>query len=303
MQQDRPATPVLAAPQRLGGVRSRLSTSRRTLIRNPNMAAGLFILILASVLAIFASQIGGIGGRSPVQSQALDRLEPPSSRFWFGTDGIGRSVYSRSIHGTRLSLTVGASVATVTMIAGAVIGTLSGYYRRLDDIIMRFMDGLMAIPGFLLALSLVALLGPSVQNVVIAISVADTPGIVRIVRSSVLSLREQQFIDAAKAIGANPVRILARHIFPQLVGPLIVQGTFIFALAILNEAGLSFLGAGVPPHVPSWGNMMGENRLYMQVAVWTVFFPGLFVAITVLGVNLVGDGLRDNLDPRLRRRM
>lgn len=302
MQQP-PATSVLAAPQRLSGVRSGLSTSKRVLSRNPNMAAGLFILILASVLAIFASQIGGIGGRSPVQSQALDRLEPPSSRFWFGTDGIGRSVYSRSIHGTRLSLTVGASVAAVTMIAGAIIGTLSGYYRRLDDVIMRFMDGLMAIPGFLLALSLVALLGPSIQNVVIAISVADTPGIVRIVRSSVLSLREQQFIDAAKAIGANPVRILARHIFPQLVGPLIVQGTFIFALAILNEAGLSFLGTGVPPHIPSWGNMMGENRLYMQVAVWTVFFPGLFIAVTVLGVNLVGDGLRDNLDPRLRRRM
>ncbi len=267
------------------------------------MAAGLFILILAAVLAIFASQIGGIGERSPNKSQALDRLESPSTRFWFGTDGIGRDIYSRTIHGTRLSLRVGASVAAVTMVVGAVIGTLTGYYRRLDDIIMRFMDGLMAIPGFLLALSLVALLGPSVQNVVIAISVADTPGIVRIVRSSVLSLREQQFIDAAKAIGANPVRILARHIFPQLVGPLIVQGTFIFALAILNEAGLSFLGAGVPPHIPSWGNMMGENRLYMQVAVWTVFFPGLFVAVTVLGVNLVGDGLRDNLDPRLRRRM
>ena len=302
MQQD-PAATVLVEPQRLHRVRRGFSTSRRVLSRNPNMAAGLFILLLASVLAIFADQIGGIGGRSPVQSQALDRLEPPSSRFWFGTDGIGRSVYSRSIHGTRLSLTVGASVAAVTMIAGAIIGTLSGYYRRLDDIIMRFMDGLMAIPGFLLALSLVALLGPSIQNVVIAISVADTPGIVRIVRSSVLSLREQQFIDAAKAIGANPVRVLARHIFPQLVGPLIVQGTFIFALAILNEAGLSFLGTGVPPHVPSWGNMMGENRLYMQVAVWTVFFPGLFIAVTVLGVNLVGDGLRDNLDPRLRRRM
>lgn len=303
MQQDRPAASVLVPPQRLGGVRIRLSTSRRVLSRNPNMAAGLFILILAAVLAIFASQIGGIGERSPNKSQALDRLESPSTRFWFGTDGIGRDIYSRTIHGTRLSLRVGASVAAVTMVVGAVIGTLTGYYRRLDDIIMRFMDGLMAIPGFLLALSLVALLGPSVQNVVIAISVADTPGIVRIVRSSVLSLREQQFIDAAKAIGANPVRILARHIFPQLVGPLIVQGTFIFALAILNEAGLSFLGAGVPPHIPSWGNMMGENRLYMQVAVWTVFFPGLFVAVTVLGVNLVGDGLRDNLDPRLRRRM
>lgn len=302
MQEERQAVTTLSPSNRLDKYQKSLSGARRALRNNPNMAMGLSILILASILAIFASQIGNVGGRDPSKSQAMDRLESPSATFWFGTDGIGRSIYSRTIHGTRLSLRVAASVVVITMIAGAVLGTLTGYYSRVDDIIMRFMDGLMAIPGFLLALSLVALLGPSVLNVVIAISVADTPGIVRIVRSSVLSLKEQQFIDAAKAIGASPIRILFRHVYPQLVGPMIVQGSYIFAVAILSEAGLSFLGAGVPPHIPSWGNIMGENRLYMQVAVWTVFFPGLFVAITVLGINLVGDGLRDNLDPRLRRR-
>ena len=303
MQEGQRALEVVAPPQRFDRYRRNLAGSGRALGRNPNMAAGLFILVLVSLVAIFASQIGNIGGRHPTKVHPFERLDSPSKKYWFGSDGVGRDVYSRAIQGTRLSLRIGASVAAITMVAGAVLGTLTGYYRRLDDIIMRFMDGLMSIPGFLLALSLVALLGPSVMNVVIAISVADTPGIVRIVRSSVLSLREQQFIDAAKAIGANPLRILSRHIYPQLVGPLLVQGTFIFAVAILSEAGLSFLGAGVPPHIPSWGNMMGENKLYMQVAVWTIFFPGLFVAFTVLGVNLLGDGLRDNLDPRLRRRM
>ena len=242
----------------------------------------------------------------PFRPDPWTTLSGPSGTHWFGTDGVGRSVYSRSVHGTKLSLRIAAMVVVITIVAGATFGTLAGMgirigFIRVDDVIMRVMDGLMAIPGFLLALSLVALLGASVQNVVIAISIADTPGVVRIVRSSVLSIKELQFVEAARAIGANPIRVVTRHVMPQMVGPLIVQATYIFALAILNEAGLSFLGAGVPPHIPSWGNMMGENRLYMQVAVWTVFFPGLCVAITVLGVNLLGDGLRDNLDPRLRR--
>ena len=303
MQEGQRTVMVVVEPDRLDRYRRNLTGARRALGRNPNMAAGLFILVFVSVLAIFAVQIGNVGGRHPNQTQAMVRLSSPSGEFWFGTDAVGRDIYARAIHGSRLSLRVGASVAAITVVAGAIFGILTGYYKRLDDVIMRFMDGLMAIPGFILALSLVALLGPSVKNVVIAIAIADTPGLVRIVRSSVLSLREQQFIDAANAIGASELRILVRHIFPQLVGPLIVQGTFIFAIAILSEAGLSFLGVGVPPNIPSWGNMMGENRLYMQVAVWTLFFPGLFIAFTVLGVNLLGDGLRDNLDPRLRRRM
>lgn len=281
-------------------------SARKILRYNPNMTAGLLILIIAVIMALFSSQIGNIGDRHPEKLAPFDRLKAPSSQHWFGTDGVGRSVYSRAVHGAKLSLRIAAMVVVITITAGAVLGTLAGMqlklgFIRIDDVIMRVMDGLMAIPGFLLALSLVALLGASVQNVVIAISIADTPGVVRIVRSSVLSIKELQFVEAAKAIGANPIRVVTRHVMPQMVGPLIVQSTYIFALAILNEAGLSFLGAGVPPHIPSWGNMMGENRLYMQIAVWTVFFPGLCVAVTVLGVNLLGDGLRDNLDPRLRR--
>ncbi|MYC05709.1 MAG: ABC transporter permease [Chloroflexi bacterium] len=264
---------------------------------NPNMALGLFILVLALLMAIFAPLI------STDDPQALDpvnRLKGPSGEAFFGTDSVGRDVFSRTIYGSRLSLAIGASVTIATIFIGVVIGIVAGYYKMVDNIVMRFMDGLMAFPSFLLAIALVALLGASFQNVVIALSVVETPRVVRIVRGSVLSLRERQYVEGALAVGARPLRILATHIFPNLVAPLTVQATYVFALAILVEAGLSFLGAGVPPYIPSWGNMMGDAKLFMQLAVWTIFFPGLFLSLTVLGANLLGDGLRDTLDPRLR---
>jgi peptide/nickel transport system permease protein len=264
------------------------------------MALGLLIFLLAVAMAVFAPLIAP---QDPNWLVPNDRLLAPSGEHYFGTDQVGRDVFSRAVFGSRLSLIVGASVGFIATFLGGALGVLSGYYRRLDDILMRFVDGLMAFPGFLLALALVAILGPSLQNVITAIVIVDTPGVLRITRSSVLSLREAQYVEAAKAVGAGPFRILTRHVFPQLVAPLLVQGTYIFAIAILAEAGLSFLGAGVPPIVPSWGNMMGESKIYVQIAVWTLFFPGLFIALTVLGVNLVGDGLRDTLDPRLRRRI
>ena len=277
--------------------RERLMAFQLVLRSNPNMAIGLFILVLAVMLAAFAPFIAT---DAPKELFTEPRLQAPSRDAYFGTDSVGRDVFSRTIYGSRLSLGIGASVTILTLIGGVVIGITAGYYKLADNVVMRFMDGLMAFPSFLLAIALVALLGASFQNVVLALSVVETPRVVRIVRGSVLSLRERQYVEGALAVGARPLRILAKHIFPNLVAPLTVQATYVFALAILVEAGLSFLGAGVPPDVPSWGNMMGDANLLKQLAPWMIFFPGLFLSLTVLGANLLGDGLRDTLDPRLR---
>ena len=277
--------------------RERLTAFQLVLRNNPNMAIGLFILVLAVMLAAFAPFIAT---DAPKDLFTEPRLQAPSRDAYFGTDSVGRDVFSRTIYGSRLSLGIGASVTILTLIGGVVIGITAGYYKLADNVVMRFMDGLMAFPSFLLAIALVALLGASFQNVVLALSVVETPRVVRIVRGSVLSLRERQYVEGALAVGARPLRILATHIFPNLVAPLTVQATYVFALAILVEAGLSFLGAGVPPDVPSWGNMMGDANLLKQLAPWMIFFPGLFLSLTVLGANLLGDGLRDTLDPRLR---
>jgi len=274
--------------------------TRRALIKNPNMLFGLILLLIMSTMAIFSGQITDV---DPRHIDTIERLKSPSSEYYFGTDHLGRDIFARVVYGSRLSLIVGIAVAVITMAGGVVLGLISGYYRTLDAVIMRLMDGLMAIPSFLLAIALVAMLGASLQNVIIALSVVETPRVVRVVRSSVLTLRERVYVEAAEAIGAQGVRIMARHIFPNTVPPLIVQGTYIFALAILVEAGLSFLGAGTPPDIPSWGNIMGEARLYVRVAEWIMFFPGLFLSLTVLAINLIGDGLRDTLDPTLARRM
>jgi peptide/nickel transport system permease protein len=274
--------------------------ARRALIKNPNMLFGLILLIIMSAMAIFSALITDV---DPRYIDTIERLRSPSSQYLFGTDHLGRDIFARVVYGSRLSLIVGIAVAIITMVGGVVMGLISGYYRTLDAIIMRLMDGLMAIPSFLLAIALVAMLGASLQNVIIALSVVETPRVVRVVRSSVLTLRERVYVEAAEAIGARGIRIMARHIFPNTVPPLIVQGTYIFALAILVEAGLSFLGAGTPPDIPSWGNIMGEARLYVRVAEWIMFFPGLFLSLTVLAINLIGDGLRDTLDPTLARRM
>ena len=288
---------VLRPPAGVARIVGRLADVRRGLFSNPNMAIGFFILVAASLVAIFAPVIAS---RDPLELDPYSRLLSPSTEFYFGTDQLGRDIFSRTLHGARLSLKVGLFVAALTMSLGTAIGLITGYYRALDNIVMRFMDSLMAIPSFLLAIALVAILGASLANVVIALTVVETPRVVRLARGSVLSLRERDFVQAAEAVGANAPRILAVHIFPNVAAPLLVQGTYIFALAILVEAGLSFLGAGVPPYIPSWGNMMGEAKTYIHLAAWIAFFPGLFLSLTVLGANLVGDGLRDKLDPRLR---
>ena len=298
-QRQEQATPEVA---KYSALNLRTLTSRLWVLtrRNPTMMGGIAIVVFMAILAVLAPLLNTI---DPKEIDPRNRFLSPSMDTWFGSDNVGRDVYSRTIFGTRVSLIVGFAVAIIATFSAAMIGVLSGYYRKLDAVIMRFMDGLMSIPSVLLAMALMALLGGSVQNVIIALCVVETPRAVRIVRSSVLSLREQMFVDAARALGTSPLRILYLHILPNTLAPLIVQATYIGASAVLVEAYLSFLGAGPPPDVPSWGNIMAEGRNYIRRAVWVIFFPGIFLTLTVLGINLAGDGLRDNLDPRLRRRM
>jgi len=235
--------------------------------------------------------------------QALDvkaRLLTPSARHWFGTDDVGRDVWSRVIYGARLSMLVGGSVVLLSVAGGLVVGLLGGYYRAVDNVVMRVMDGLMAFPGIILAIALMASLGPSVTNVIVALGIVYVPRVARIVRGSVLVIRETPYVEAARALGVADTTILWRHILPNCLSPVIVQGSFIFAAAVLGEAALSFLGVGAPPYVPSWGNVLAEGRLYLQQAPWLTLFPGAAIMATILGLNLFGDGLRDLLDPKLR---
>ena len=267
--------------------------------RNPTLTLGLLIVAFMAAVSIAAPLIDG---QAPNFINPVDRLQSPSASHWFGTDQVGRDVYARVIHGGRISLVVGFSVAALTMGFGAVIGLVSGYFRRADTFIMAAMDGVMAIPMILLAIALVATLGASTQNVIIALCVVHLPREVRVVRANVLSLREQQYVEAARAIGASHWRILGRHVFPGTVPALIVQGSFTCSTAILAEATLSFLGAGASPEVPSWGRMMAESTSYFQLASWTIMFPGVALGLSVLSISLIGDGLRDVLDPKLSRR-
>jgi peptide/nickel transport system permease protein len=230
-------------------------------------------------------------------------LQPPSAEYWFGTDNLGRDVFARTVYGARASLLVGLSVAVVSVAGGLIIGLAAGYYRRFDSVVMRLMDGLMAIPSILLAIALVSLTHGGVGIVILAITIPEVPREVRLVRAVVLSVREQPFVEAAIAGGARTVKVLRRHILPSTIAPLTVQGTYVCASAILVEAGLSFLGAGIPPNIPTWGNMIASCRLYLAIAPWTIFAPGICLAIVVLAVNLLGDGMRDRLDPRLARRL
>jgi peptide/nickel transport system permease protein len=273
---------------------------REALRRHPTALLGALTLSLLILMAVLAPFLGTV---DPQAISPIRRLREPSEVYWFGTDMLGRDVYSRVVYGARVSLAVGLSVAALATIIGLAVGLLTGFVRRLDGLVMRVMDGLMSIPGVLLAIALIALTKASLENVIIAITVTEMPRVVRLVRSLVLSLREQPYVDAAIAAGTRTARILVRHILPNTIAPLLVQGTYICASAMLTEAILSFLGAGTPPNIPSWGNIMAEARSLFQIANYLIFFPGIFLSLAVLSVNLLGDGLRDALDPRLARNM
>ena len=275
------------------------AVTQRVLSKNPNMLGGLIVLSVMVSIAVVAGFIDRI---DPYALDPFTRLQSMSAEHWFGTDNIGRDVYSRTLHGGRISLAVGALVAVSVSLVGAALGLTVGYFRRVDEVVMRFMDGVMAFPSLLLALALIAALGASFINIIIVISVVDTPRMVRVVRGSVLSVREMDFVTAAFALGAKAPRIMGLHILPNILAPVIIQATFVFASAMLTEAALSFLGAGINPETPTWGNMIGQGRTFFQRAIWIMIFPGVFLSMTVLSINLVGDGLRDALDPKLRRR-
>jgi peptide/nickel transport system permease protein len=268
--------------------------------RRPTIALGLALLLAMTLIALLAPFLGTV---DPTALSPAKRLRPPSGDYWFGTDAFGRDIYSRVIFGSRISLTVGCSVALLASGAGLLIGLISGYIRVLDGLIMRIMDGMMSIPPILLAVALMALTRASVQNVVLAITLAEIPRVSRLVRSVVLTIREQPYVDAARASGSTTSRIVLRHILPNTLAPLTVQATYICGSAIIVESILSFIGAGTPPIIPSWGNIMADGRTLWQVKPYIIFFPAVFLSLTVLAVNLLGDGLRDALDPRLAKKL
>ncbi|MEN9773514.1 MAG: hypothetical protein RL322_584 [Pseudomonadota bacterium] len=268
--------------------------------RHPTVAVGGLIVLLLIGLALLAPWLGT---RDPTALSPIHRTRNPSAQFWFGTDLLGRDVYSRVLYGARISLIVGFSVAALCFVFGTLIGLVSGFVRWVDAIVMRIMDGLMSIPTILLAIALIALTRASLENVIIAITIAEVPRVVRLVRGVTLTLREQPFVEAAVAAGASPWRVIFRHVFPNTVAALTVQLTYICGLAILAEASLSFIGAGVPPSIPSWGNIMAEGRSLWQIKPHMIIFPAIFLSATILAINMLGDGLRDSIDPRMAKRI
>ena len=268
--------------------------------RHPTVAFGLALIAVIALVSALAPHLGTV---DPIRFSPAQRLRPPSDRFWFGTDSFGRDVYSRTMYGGRISLVIGFSVALLATTVGLAIGLVAGYLRTADAILMRLMDGLMAIPSILLAIAIIAITRASVRGVLLAIAIPEIPRVVRLVRGIVLTLREQPYVEATRGLGSGLPRILLRHLLPNTLAPLTVQATYICAVAILIEAALGFLGAGTPPEIPSWGNIMAEGRTNFQVGPWMILFPGAFLALVVLAVNLVGDGLRDLLDPRFARRL
>ncbi len=268
--------------------------------KNPAIAIGGGLIAMMILIAIFAPLLFTV---DPTALATSKRTREPSGLNWFGTDMLGRDIYSRVLYGARVSLTVGFCVALFASIIGLTIGLLSGFVRWADAIIMRVIDGMMSIPPILLAIALMALTRGSIQNVIIAITLAEIPRVARLVRGVVLSLREQPYVEAAIAAGTRTPMIILRHILPNTLAPMSVQATYICASAMIVESILSFIGAGVPPTVPSWGNIMAEGRALWQVKPFIILFPALFLSITVLAVNLLGDGLRDALDPRMAKRL
>ena len=269
----------------------------RRLAAHRSFQIGAILILLLALAAIFAPVLSGI---DPSSMKVRFRFKPPSAAFPFGTDNFGRDIFTRVLYGARVSLWIGLAVAAMSGLCGAIIGILAAQFRSLDSILMRFMDALMSFPAILLALGITAALGPRMESVIIALTVAYVPAGVRIVRASALVVRELDYVEAARIAGASHFRIMFRHILPNSVGPLLVHVTFVFAYSILAEAALSFLGVGVQPPTPSWGNIIAEGRDYATQAWWVMLFPGLGISLAALGLNLLGDGLRDILDPRLK---
>nr|WP_234642153.1 ABC transporter permease [Delftia tsuruhatensis] len=284
------------------GPQSTANPSRRALMRTLGSWPVLLSLLVLAALVLAAVGAPLLTATDPTAIDPAQRLRPVSPQHWLGTDAYGRDIYSRVLHGARVSLLVGLGVAAFSLVAGLLIGVLAGYFRWVDAIVMRVMDGLMAIPGILLAIALVSISGSSLLTVLAAITIPEVPRVVRLVRGVILGVRNEPYVEAALTLGTPLPTLMLRHLVPNTMAPLIVQCTYIFASAILTEAILSFLGAGVPPEVSSWGNIMAEGRAYFQLLPGLVLYPGLLLSLTVLGVNLLGDALRDVLDPRMARR-
>lgn len=280
----------MAAVRRVGPALARI-------LRNRSLVVGAAMLLFVLLIACFASVLAPY---DPLRTNFRLRLAPPSAAHWFGTDHFGRDLLSRVMYGGRVSMEIGFLVVIATGIFGTAIGTIAGYFRLLDNLVMRLMDALMAFPAILLSIVISAVLGASMINVVIALSIATTPHTARIVRGSVLVAREMQYVEAARALGAGDTRVLLGHVLPNTLAPLIVRLTYVFAIAILAEAVLSYIGVGPPPPTPTFGNIIAGERDFMITAPWVTIFPGLAIVISVLGLNLLGDGLRDILDPRMR---
>jgi len=299
--------PIATAP-------ARPAAAFRSLLHNPGVVFGGAVIAIVVLMALLAPWLGTI---DPTAINPMARNRVPGAEFsmrtdtgerikmiaLFGTDGLGRDVYSRVVYGARVSLLVGVSVALISIAAGLFIGLLAGFFRILDAVIMRIMDGLMAIPAILLAIAMVSLFRSSVLTVIVAITVPQIPGVVRLVRSIVLTVREEPYVEAAVTLGTSTPKLLWRHVLPNTIAPMIVQGTFICAAAILVEAILSFLGIGVPPEVPTWGNIMADGRQVFSLFPHNIIYPGVFLAMTILAVNVLGDGLRDTIDPKMAKRV
>ncbi|AJY77670.1 peptide ABC transporter permease [Paenibacillus beijingensis] len=278
--------------------RERRALLVRAVLHHKLAVAGLMLVVLVALLALLAPVLTAY---NPLTVDVVNRLSPPSGKHLFGTDNFGRDIFARAAYGARLSLLVGLSVAVIAGAAGMLIGLAAAYFRRMDYLLMRLCDGLMAFPAILLAIAIMAALGPKIQNVIIALSIVYTPNVARAVRSTALVVKEQTFVEALGSLGAGHIRILLGNIAPNCLTPLIIQGTFIFADAIISEAALSFLGAGIPAPAASWGNILFDGKTYIYNGWWMVLFPGILLMLTVLGLNLSGDGLRDLLDPHSKK--
>ncbi|MBB6261952.1 peptide/nickel transport system permease protein [Paenochrobactrum gallinarii] len=270
----------------------------KRLLKRKTVAFGLFILVIFTLLALLAPWVSPY---NPYKLSIVNRLKPPSELFWFGTDEFGRDVFSRTIYAGRLSLLVGFAVVILSSLIGVTMGLLAGFFPKLDAPIARLIDAMMAFPDILLAIALVAALGPSLATVIVALSIVYAPRLARVVRASTLVIRELPYVEAAVSMGVSTRNIMIRHVLRNLLSPILVQGTFLFASAMLAEAGLSFLGLGVSPEIPTWGTMISSGRQYVGQADWMTLFPGIAIILSVLSLQMVGDGFRDLLDPRLKK--